>query len=206
MHEVRLLSAFPARQCAVRKVHRAQHQVGHDCPERGQGDGSNRGRTVVPQLPAAPSLTPLPHAAQVQSEHILLGLIAEDEASKAGFLNSALTVEKAKGTIEGLSGKRQSVSTTETINFSRGVRRTFEIASNVSRGSRGPTGVSRARAYLSRPLAGVQAIGRVLHLPRAHPARAAQHTGERRRLCAHRAGEVSARSTQLTCPHALQPT
>jgi hypothetical protein len=47
-------------------------------------------------------------------------------------LNTGLTAEKAKGTIEGLSGKRQAAATTETINFSRGVRRTFEIASNVS--------------------------------------------------------------------------
>ena len=69
---------------------------------------------------------------QVNTEHLLLGLIEEDVLSKVGYLNSGLTSERAKTTIEELTGKRRPVSTADAIVFSRGVRRAFEAATNVS--------------------------------------------------------------------------
>lgn len=88
-------------------------------------------------LLSSPSPPPPPHACsmlfppQVRSEHILLGLIAEDDVSKTGYLNCGITSEASKTAVEKLSGKKPSSGTSETINFSRTVRRTFEIASNV---------------------------------------------------------------------------
>ena len=63
---------------------------------------------------------------------MLLGLITEDVLSKNGYLNCGLTAEKGKAAVEALSGKRRP-ATTETIVFSRGVRRMFEAATNVRR-------------------------------------------------------------------------
>lgn len=70
-------------------------------------------------------------AVQVTTEHVLLGLIAEETNSKHGFLNSGLTVDKARAAVEALSGKRKPNSTHENIPFSREVRKTFEAATNV---------------------------------------------------------------------------
>lgn len=69
---------------------------------------------------------------QVTTEHVLLGLVAEETGSKNGFLNSGLTVEKARAAVESLSGKRKPNSTHDNIPFSREVRKTFEAATNVS--------------------------------------------------------------------------
>jgi hypothetical protein len=63
---------------------------------------------------------------------VLLGLIAEDTSSKHGFMNSGLTVEKARSAVETLSGRRKPISTHDNIPFSREVRKTFEAATNVS--------------------------------------------------------------------------
>jgi hypothetical protein len=69
---------------------------------------------------------------QVNTEHILLGLIAEDSAtSKAGYLNSGLTAERAKAVVESMSQKKRPITGGESIPFSREVRRTFEAATNV---------------------------------------------------------------------------
>ena len=69
---------------------------------------------------------------QVTTEHVLLGLVAEETGSKNGFLNSGLTVEKTRAAVESLSGKRKPNSTHDNIPFSREVRKTFEAATNVS--------------------------------------------------------------------------
>ncbi|KAG1678279.1 hypothetical protein FOA52_013900 [Chlamydomonas sp. UWO 241] len=70
-------------------------------------------------------------AQEVASEHILLGLIAEDVASKVGYLNIAgLRSEDVKAAVEALSGRKPTSVSPETINFSRATRRMFEIASN----------------------------------------------------------------------------
>jgi ATP-dependent Clp protease ATP-binding subunit ClpA len=69
---------------------------------------------------------------QVTTEHVLLGLIAEDTNSKHGFMNSGLTAEKARSAVETLSGRRKPISTHDNIPFSREVRKTFEAATNVS--------------------------------------------------------------------------
>ncbi|WIA36448.1 hypothetical protein OEZ86_007755 [Tetradesmus obliquus] len=69
-------------------------------------------------------------APEVTTEHVLLGLIAEDTSSKHGFMNSGLTVEKARAAVETLSGRRKPISTHDNIPFSREVRKTFEAATN----------------------------------------------------------------------------
>jgi ATP-dependent Clp protease ATP-binding subunit ClpC len=71
---------------------------------------------------------------QVTTEHVLLGIITEDTSSKNGYLNSGLTAEKARAAVQSLSGKRKPISTTDSIPFSREVRKTFEAATNVSAG------------------------------------------------------------------------
>lgn len=57
---------------------------------------------------------------------------SSSQASKNGFLNSGLTSEKARAAVQSLSGKRKPISTTDSIPFSREVRKTFEAATNVS--------------------------------------------------------------------------
>mmetsp|Transcript_10026 Transcript_10026/g.21446 ORF Transcript_10026/g.21446 Transcript_10026/m.21446 type:complete len:958 (+) Transcript_10026:149-3022(+) len=70
-------------------------------------------------------------ASEVNTEHILLGLISEETISKNGYLNSGLTAERAKTAVESLFGKKRPLSSTEnSIPFSREVRRTFEAATN----------------------------------------------------------------------------
>uniref|UniRef100_A0A7S0WMJ2 Clp R domain-containing protein n=1 Tax=Chlamydomonas leiostraca TaxID=1034604 RepID=A0A7S0WMJ2_9CHLO len=70
-------------------------------------------------------------AAEVSTEHILLGLISEETNSKNGYLNSGLSLERAKAQVEAFSGgKKRPVPTGESIPFSRDVRRTFEAATN----------------------------------------------------------------------------
>ena len=49
-----------------------------------------------------------------------------------GYLNSGLTSEKAKSAIEELTGKKRPPMSGDAIVFSRGVRRTFEAATNAS--------------------------------------------------------------------------
>jgi ATP-dependent Clp protease ATP-binding subunit ClpC len=71
----------------------------------------------------------------VTTQHVLLGLIAEDDASKRGYLNSGLTHERALAAVEALSGRRKANTATENIPFSREVRKTFEVATNVREGS-----------------------------------------------------------------------
>lgn len=51
-----------------------------------------------------------------------------------GYLNSGLTSEKAKAAIEEVTGKKRPPTSGDAIVFSRGVRRTFEAATNVSEG------------------------------------------------------------------------
>lgn len=70
---------------------------------------------------------------QVETEHILLGLIAEENSSKNGYLNSGLSIERAKAAVELLAGKKRPIATGDSIPFSRDVRRIFEAATNVRR-------------------------------------------------------------------------
>jgi len=112
---------------------------------------------------------------QVTTEHVLLGLITEDTSSKNGFLNSGITAEKARAAVQSLSGKRKPISTTDSIPFSREVRKTFEAATNVGIGCRHAKagGNASKKPYLLTSCsavasAGVQACSCVLHLPRAH--------------------------------------
>lgn len=71
-------------------------------------------------------------ASEVTTEHVLLGLIMEDTASKHGYLNSGLTAERARAVLASLTGGRRmkALSTTDSIPFSREVRKTFEAATN----------------------------------------------------------------------------
>jgi hypothetical protein len=75
----------------------------------------------------------VPALLQVNTEHILLGLIAEETMSKpvGGYLNSGLTHERARALVEALTGRRKPHAGSESIAFSREVRRTFEAATNV---------------------------------------------------------------------------
>eukprot|EP00955_Chlamydomonas_euryale_P088829 364416-Chlamydomonas_euryale.AAC.10 len=208
--------------------------------------------------------SPAAAAPQVCSEHILLGLLTEDEVSKHGYLNSGITSEAAKAAVEALGGKKPSSSSPETMNFSRTVRRTFEIASNVRqpRVCNAPEDLSRvscwscmrathvpttdahmpckqhttripacstysgqsagipiwhdkfqasdeqAEQQAGRALAacscmspGGQAQRGVVHLPRAHPNFASQHTGFIRHVGALGAGAVSLPVLVCTLSH-----
>lgn len=69
---------------------------------------------------------------QVCVEHILLGLICEETTSKNGYLESGITRERAQAVVEAMSGKRRPNTGSDTIAFSREVRRIFEAATNVS--------------------------------------------------------------------------
>lgn len=76
------------------------------------------------------------HLPQVATEHILLGLIAED-TSKIGYLNSGASLELVRESVRALNGRRAPIQSNETIVFSRAVRRTFEAATNVRLGAWG---------------------------------------------------------------------
>lgn len=69
---------------------------------------------------------------QVGTEHVLLGLVAEDNLSKHGYLNSGLTLEAARTGVEANFGKKRSLTTNDAIPFSREVRKNFELATSVS--------------------------------------------------------------------------
>jgi hypothetical protein len=75
--------------------------------------------------------------AQVTTEHILLGLVAEDTQSRGGYLNSGLSAERAKAAVEAANGKRRPNTSADNIPFSREVRRTFEAATNVGAAAAG---------------------------------------------------------------------
>ena len=77
----------------------------------------------------------------------------EDTASKNGYLNTALTAEMVRSAVEELNGKKRPQAASETIIFSREVRRTFEAATNECKRS-GVTYISPehiALALLSTP-------------------------------------------------------
>lgn len=118
------------------QVQRAQHQACDDCTAGGKEHGSTRGEASCKRSNKQRSRQCFRHllnaSSQVTTEHVLLGLIAEDTSSKHGFMNSGLTVEKARAAVETLSGRRKPISTHDNIPFSREVRKTFEAATNVS--------------------------------------------------------------------------
>lgn len=92
-------------------------------------------------------------ASEVSAEHILIGLVQEDAASKNGYLNTGLTAEMVRSAVEELNGKKRPQAASETIIFSREVRRTFEAATNECKRS-GVTYISPehiALALLSTP-------------------------------------------------------
>ncbi|KAI8465710.1 MAG: ClpD chaperone, Hsp100 family [Monoraphidium minutum] len=66
---------------------------------------------------------------EVTTEHVLLGLVAEDTTSKHGYLNSGLTPERARMAVDALAGRRKPAPG-DSIPFSREVRTTFEAATN----------------------------------------------------------------------------
>lgn len=72
---------------------------------------------------------------QVNTEHILLGLVTEESLSKNGYLNSGVSAERAKAAVEALYGRKRPVNTGESIPFSREVRKMFEAATHVGVGS-----------------------------------------------------------------------
>ncbi|GLC72569.1 hypothetical protein PLESTF_001265700 [Pleodorina starrii] len=67
---------------------------------------------------------------EVNTEHILLGLVAEESLSKNGYLNSGVTPERARATVEAVFGRKRPVSHGESIPFSREVRKMFEAATH----------------------------------------------------------------------------
>ncbi|KAG2433436.1 hypothetical protein HXX76_008493 [Chlamydomonas incerta] len=67
---------------------------------------------------------------EVNTEHILLGLVAEESLSKNGYLNSGVSSERAKAAVEALFGRKRPVSHGESIPFSREVRKMFENATH----------------------------------------------------------------------------
>ncbi|GBF96568.1 ATP-dependent Clp protease ATP-binding subunit [Raphidocelis subcapitata] len=69
-------------------------------------------------------------ASEVTTDHVLLGLVAEDTASKAGYLDTGLTQERARAAVEAISGRRKANTAADNIPFSREVRKTFEAATN----------------------------------------------------------------------------
>lgn len=69
---------------------------------------------------------------QVNTEHVLLGLIAEESLSKNGYLNSGLTAERAKASIEAIFGRRRALTSSDNVPFSREVRKMLENATHVS--------------------------------------------------------------------------
>ena len=54
-------------------------------------------------------------------------LLASDTS---GYLNTGLAAERVRTSVEELTGRKRPQATSETIIFSRGVRRTFELATN----------------------------------------------------------------------------
>lgn len=82
--------------------------------------------------------TPKQHRkTKVTTDHVLLGLIAEDEASKRGYLDTGLTHERVRAAVEMLTGRRKPILGEGNIPFSKEVRRTFEAATNVRERERG---------------------------------------------------------------------
>lgn len=75
-------------------------------------------------------------AAQVGTEHLMLGLISEDTTSLNGYLNSGLTVERVRGIVEALTRKKALPGPNTDVPFTLSVRKTFEAAANVGSGGR----------------------------------------------------------------------
>lgn len=67
---------------------------------------------------------------EVKTEHLLLGLIAEEGQSKTGYMNSGLSFERVKREVEAVLGKKMPILSQETVPFSREVKKTFETATN----------------------------------------------------------------------------
>lgn len=71
-------------------------------------------------------------AAEVSTEHVLLGLIAEDQ-TKGGFMGSGLTVDKARSVVEGMQGRKARKEQPKDLPFSRDAKKVFEAALMESR-------------------------------------------------------------------------
>mmetsp|Transcript_13989 Transcript_13989/g.33044 ORF Transcript_13989/g.33044 Transcript_13989/m.33044 type:complete len:748 (+) Transcript_13989:281-2524(+) len=70
-------------------------------------------------------------ALEVSAQHLLLGLIAED-ATRDGYMGSAITLENARAVVEDLASKRRKREVKE-LPFSRDSKRVFEAALTESR-------------------------------------------------------------------------
>lgn len=78
----------------------------------------------------------------VYAQHILLGLIAEEDRSSDGFLGSGVTIEKARETVLSIFPLKEStgddyegssVSSRRAVPFSFGTKRVFEAAVEYSK-------------------------------------------------------------------------
>jgi hypothetical protein len=136
---------------------------------------------------------PLSLSVQVNTEHILLGLVEEESLSKNGYLNSGLSSENARAAVEAMFGRKRPVSNGESIPFSREVRKMFESATLV----RSFAGCTALRSYAAAgvtwlrataPVSGVQALQRELDLAGAHPAGYAGHARLQRSQAPARVG------------------
>lgn len=142
-----MISQQQAKDLGAQEVRRASMRVpGRPCASQGA-------RAIVPTRPRPPDPTsqlprarpsprrhtpparptrPLPPALQVTTDHVLLGLVAEDSEGKHGYLDSGLTHERVRAAVESLTGRRKAITGADNIPFSREVRKTFEAATNVS--------------------------------------------------------------------------
>lgn len=65
---------------------------------------------------------------EVDSLHILLGLVAEEPQRTGGFLGSGLTIDHARNVVEAIVGKRRPRENSKDLPFSRDSKKIFEVA------------------------------------------------------------------------------
>ena len=88
---------------------------------QGRGGAGPRNHTSSPPRPrlffflfrfevGAQPPPPFPPTPQVGTEHVLLGLIAEEPPSKAGYMGTGITVEAARSGVAAMAGRGRKVS------------------------------------------------------------------------------------------------
>ncbi|GAB4819073.1 hypothetical protein N2152v2_006119 [Parachlorella kessleri] len=65
---------------------------------------------------------------EVDTVHIMLGLIAEEPQRTGGFLGSGVTVERARSVVENMVGKKRPRDSSKDLPFSRDAKKIFELA------------------------------------------------------------------------------
>ncbi|EIE27350.1 ATP-dependent Clp protease ATPase subunit [Coccomyxa subellipsoidea C-169] len=79
------------------------------------------------------------HASEVSTEFLLMGLISEEPASKTGFYNSGITIDRARTAVEALQERSRQAdgsslsSPAPELPFSRDAKRVFETAAEEAR-------------------------------------------------------------------------